>query len=153
MKCIESKDIIRYNPYFDSLQYSLQDCDKPYLQNQISRYSLEALSPLNAILENCTNKSIEQFKCLENSSPKDQEVQNSILCQFLNIDGNLKNFDTLATTLKSIGQTFSIIALAETNIDPEVRKPSIFQTMHQLTKEKKHAKPKAVDWGSAFINV
>ena len=88
LKCIKSKDIIRYNPYFDSLQRSLQDCDKPYLQNQVSRNSIEALSPLNAILENCTNKSIEQFKCLENSSPKDQESQNFILCQVLNIDGN-----------------------------------------------------------------
>ena len=94
LKCIKSKDTIRHNPYFDSLQHSLQDCYKAYLQNQISRNSIEALSPLNAILENCTNKSIEQLKCLENSSPKDQESQNSILCQFLNIDGNLKNFDT-----------------------------------------------------------
>ena len=142
LKCIKSRDIIRYNSYFDSLKHSLQDCDKPYLQNQIPRNSIEALSLLNAILEDCTNKSIDQFKCLEKSFPKDRESLNPILCQFLNIDGKLKNFDTLVTMLKSISHEFSIIALAETNIDPEVKEPYLIPNYASVYQRKKAGKTK-----------
>ena len=96
LNCLKSNDIIRYNPYSNSLQHALQDCDKPYLQNQDSHNSIEALlSPLNTILEKCTNKSLEQFKWLESSLSTVQNSQNCILCKFLNIHGKLKNFDTL----------------------------------------------------------
>ena len=39
--CIKNKNTIRYNPYFDSLKYSQEDCDKPYVQNQTSRNSID----------------------------------------------------------------------------------------------------------------
>ena len=145
--CIKNKDIIRYNPYFDSLKYSQEDCDKPYLQNQASRNSIDSLSPLSAILENCTNKSIEELQCLNSSLLKDENVQNTISCKFLNIDGNMKNFDTLLTTLKSIDHNFSIIALSETNIIPEVKDTYAIPNYESIYQNKKENKRKGSGLG------
>ena len=152
LNCLKSNDIIRYNPYFDSLQHALQDCDKPYLQNQASHSSIEALSPLNAILEKCTNKSLEQFKCIECSLSIDQDSRNCISCKFLNIDGNLKNFDTLVTMLNSIDHQFSIIALAETNIDPEAKDTYIIPNYASIYHSKKAGKSKESGLGIYIHN-
>ena len=56
-------------------------------------------------------------------------------------------FDTLATTLKSIGQTFSIIALAETNIDPEVKETFIIPNYASAYQRKKAGKAKGSGLG------
>ena len=45
-------------------------------------------------------------------------MKNSML--FQNIDGNKSNFDTLAIELKRYEFQFSIIALAETNVGPNM---------------------------------
>ena len=152
LSCIKNNDIMRYNPYFESLQQSLQDCDKPYLQNQTSQNSIDTLSPLNAILEGCTNKSIEQFKCLESQYSTDQDSQSHISCKFLNIDGNLKNFDTLVTMLKSISHKSSVIALAETNIDPEVKETYSISNYASIYQSKKAGKNKGSGIGIYIHN-
>ena len=152
LSCIKNNDIMRYNPYFESLQQSLQDCDKPYLQNQTSQNSIDTLSLLNAILEGCTNNNIEQFKCLESQYSTDQDSQSYISCKFLNIDGNLKNFDTLVTMLKSISHKFSVIALAETNIDPEVKDTYSIPNYASIYQSKKAGKNKGSGIGIYIHN-
>ena len=68
-------------------------------------------------------------------------------CKFLNIDGNLKNFDNLLTTLKSINQDFSIIALAETNINPEVKDTYAIPNYESVYHNKKENKRKGSGLG------
>ena len=150
--CLKCKDIIRYNPYFHSLQHSLQDCDKPYLQNQSSRNSIDSLTPLSAILENCTNKSVQEFNSISSSLFEDEKAQNTLSCKFLNIDGNLKNFDTLLTTLKFINQDFSIIALAETNINPELKDTYAIPNYESVYQNKKENKRKGSGLGMYIHN-
>ena len=91
--------------------------DKSYLRNQTAEYDREALLPLNSILEKCRINSLTDFN--DQSNFRNSSI-NSIMCKFLNIDGNTANFDSLLTTLQAMKSDFSIIGLADTNIDSSV---------------------------------
>ena len=57
----------------------------------------------------------------------------------------MKNFDTLLTTLKSIDHNFSIIALSETNINPEVKDTYTIPNYESVYQNKKEQREKEVD--------
>ena len=98
-ECLKSFDSIKYNPFYDRLKTSADDNDKPFLNNSICTCSdtIETLSSLSMLLENCTNESIEPFN---EKLTSHQEHKNSLSCKFVNIDGNASNFDTLVASLK-----------------------------------------------------
>ena len=59
----------------------------------------------------------------------------------------MKNFDTLLTTLKSIDHNFSIIALSETNINPEVKGTYAIPNYESVYQNKKENKRKGSGLG------
>ena len=112
--CLQTKNILRYNPFYDVIEESHEDLEKPYLQNQLSQDHIDTITPLSAILQSCSYYSIESFNQTSFNEP------NAYLnCKFFNIDGNTSNFDSLLCTLKALKSDFSFIGLAETNIDPK----------------------------------
>ena len=116
-RCLKCNDILKYNPFFDVIEALVNDYDKSYLQNQTAEDDREALLPLNSILEKCRINSLTDFNDQNNFH---NPSTNSIMCKFLNIDGNAANFDSLLTTLQSMKSDFFIMGLAETNIDSSI---------------------------------
>ena len=116
-RCLKCNDILKYNPFFDVIEALVNDNDKSYLRNQTAEDDREVLLPLNSILEKCRINSLIDFNDQNNFR---NSSTNSIMCEFLNIDGNAANFDSLLTTLQAMKSDFSIIGLAETNIDSSV---------------------------------
>ena len=115
-----SFDIIKYNPFHDKLKTSADDANKPYLNYVISHDTIETLSCLSLLLENCTTESIESLN--ENfKSHNELKHEKSVSFKFLNIDGNASNFDSLATSLQAINLKFSVVGIAETNVDPSAQ--------------------------------
>ena len=86
--------------------------ENPYVQNQLSQDDIDTITPLSAILQSCSYYSIKSFN---EASFSDSNAY--LNCKFLNIDGNASNFNTLLGTLKAFRCEFSVIGLAETNID------------------------------------
>ena len=82
----------------------------------------DIIAKVNQIHESCNSYSAKEF----NRTFCNQMNDNSSIL-FQNIDGNKSNFDPLALELKRYSNKFSIIALAETNIDPEL------SSLYQLT--------------------
>ena len=82
----------------------------------------DIIAKVNQIHESCNSYSAKEF----NRTFCNQINDNSSIL-FQNIDGNKSNFDPLALELKRYSNKFSIIALAETNIDPEL------SSLYQLT--------------------
>ena len=68
-------------------------------------------------------------------------------CKFLNIDGNASSFDTLLGTLKAFRCEFSVIGLAETNID---QKNSELHRIPNYHSEYQHKMLKKKDSGVAM---
>ena len=78
------------------------------------------------ILENCKNYSIHEF-----NSELSEKLTDSEGMFFINIDGNKSNFDSLSTELSRVKYDFPIIALAETNIDPD--ESSVYQLENYIS--------------------
>ena len=78
------------------------------------------------ILENCKNYSIHEF-----NSELSEKLTDSEGMFFINIDGNKSNFDSLSTELSRVNYDFPIIALAETNIDPD--ESSVYQLENYIS--------------------
>ena len=97
----------RYNP-FKSLTGHESGDDSDELEND------EFTNKLSNILYSCKSYDIAEFNLIHS---KDLEIQGSML--FQNIDGNKSNFDLFSTQLHCLKQKFSIIGLAETNINPD----------------------------------
>ena len=101
----------KYNPFFsvdkgDSVKfYDIDPLDVIDSVNQISnildKCSLYSIPEVNKIFSSATELSTEKFSTL-----------------FLNIDGNKSNFDRFVSELETYTEQFSVIGLAETNIDP-----------------------------------
>ena len=122
--CLQTKNILRYNPFYDVIKESQEDLEKPYVQNQLSQDDIDTITPLSAILQSCSYYSIKSFN--EASFSYSNAYLN---CKFLNIDGNASNFDTLLGTLKAFRCQFSVLGLAETNIDQK----TVNCTEYQIT--------------------
>ena len=94
--------IKKYNPFKFDLENDEIDLD-------------DNLQKLSLLLNNCKSYSVKKF----NNIYKDKfPMKNSML--FQNIDGNKFNFDTLVIELRRFKLNFSIIALVETNVGPEM---------------------------------
>ena len=111
--CIKTHEILRYNPFYDILEGE----DDRFFDEQPTEY-IESLQELSEILENCKNYSKNQFLNLISKVEQEKNPNKQIFSTyFLNIDGNKTNFNQLTAELKSIQHKFSVIALAETNVD------------------------------------
>ena len=115
--CIEIHEILRYNPFFDTLKEISENHDSIFLAENEPHDSFEILEPMSTILENCKQYTIDEF--CKFGSQADSKPENSFSCHFLNIDGNASSFDTFAITLNKITPKFSVIGIAETNIEEE----------------------------------
>ena len=96
----------RYNP-FSSLRY-----------NKYDNNSMEAFSELNHVdqlLQNCVPHSISYINSLLSLDTH----KNNLSVFYNNIDGVASNFDNLSAELSPMKSKFSIITLAETNLDVE----------------------------------
>ena len=82
----------------------------------------ETLLKVAQILDNCKSYSVKEFNRAFCNQTSDYS---SIF--FQNIDGNKSNFDTLAVETNRYNTNFSVIALAETNVSPEL------SSLYQLT--------------------
>ena len=112
-ECLNNFDLIKYNPYYETLaEISNENELKPFANDEPPE-SIEILEEYSNILENCENLTISQYN--KAVSEKNLNNGNPLTLQFLNIDGNASNFDSLATTIAKFKNKVSIIGLAETN--------------------------------------
>ena len=137
--CVEHNDIIRYNPFYQAPHFT----DNHLVEEEPISY-IESIQCASTILENCKSYTINQL----NSQIFTNSTGPFFSMCFLNIDGNLSNFDNFATQLRSINHKFLAIGLAETNTDPENSSlyqlgeySSIYQTRF-FNKEKNKTKAK-----------
>ena len=109
--CIQNHDIIRYNPFYQAPHFS----NNELLDNEPQDY-IDSIGTISKTLEACQSYSTNKFNILMKQIP--QTTSMSIFSHyFRNIDGNGTNFDKLAVELACIDHKFSVIGLAETNID------------------------------------
>ena len=116
----------RYNP-FHSLSQSNGNEEKFY-DDEGPGDEVMAQS-ICRVLKSCMpytvqdlNKIIsEQEKNRSNGSEKSSHNIAQFSSYFLNIDGNKSNFNSFCIELKRISHDFSVISLAETNTDPELK--------------------------------
>ena len=106
------RDPERYNPFHDI--FNNNHSDKFYEDEPFEFY--EFTEHTSKILETCHQYDGKGFnKLIKNLNPKsDTEIFSTF---FLNLDGNKTNFDELVVNLNQINHNFSIVGLAETNID------------------------------------
>ena len=107
-KCQETKEF-RYNP-FNACINSAKAGQEPASDNS-------DITEISQILNACSRYTPEQFSEMMKNYSSTGTSQLSLL--FNNIDGNATNFDSLAAELSALENKFSVIALAETNIDKE----------------------------------
>ena len=111
--CMLKHEIRRYNPFFSMFDGLDPDPDRFY-EDESTEF-VESVEKQSQILEDCKNY---DHKKLNNLISNTDELRNNNLSSlFINIDGNKSNFDSLVTELHRIEHKFSVVALAETNID------------------------------------
>ena len=113
--CLSANDIFRYNPFYEIENSEFSD---KFYDQEPAEY-VENMQEISDILECCKpynkNELSQLFNEIEsNTKTKNEEIFSSF---FFNLDGNQTNFDQVAADIKTIGHDFSIIGLAETNID------------------------------------
>ena len=106
--CILKNEIRRYNPFFSMFD----DVNPDKFYDDESSELVESVEQQSRILENCKDYNCKKFNDLMNN---DRCSEFSGL--FINIDGNKSNFDKFTTELHRLEHKFSVVALAETNID------------------------------------
>ena len=99
----------RYNPFKELLE----DTDNPNTNYD----NLESFQNINTILKSCKSYDKTSFNQLPYSSNNVSEKQ-LFSSYFLNIDGNLSNFDSFIAEIHQLKNAFSVIGLAETNCNP-----------------------------------
>ena len=119
--CFIKHDIRRYNPFYNL--FCNEHSDKFYDDEPVE--FVESVEQISKILENCSNYDHKSFNKLVKDFNID--VSKHFTTFFLNIDGNNTNFDQLVIEMERIDHKFSIIGLAETNIDKEEK------DLYQLT--------------------
>ena len=106
--CISSNPP-RYNP-FSTISYDRHD--------PVHLDEFEDVIEIRKILDCCRSynpKSLNHFMSLHSDSTE------KLSCLFNNIDGNASNFDTFAVDIAQYNHSFSVIGIAETNIDNELK--------------------------------
>ena len=100
----------RYNPFASLCATNSHTSYEPHTEDS-------DLQKINDILNNCDYYDIDKIGKLFSSN--DNEQNKVVTMLFNNIDGNATNFDSFCTEIANKHHKFSIIALAETNIDDE----------------------------------
>ena len=113
VNCLDVLEIIKYNPYHDTIMEITDDMDSMHNDEPIE--SIDILEDMSCVLEACKPYCIQEFN--EQHSPS--KTFGCFSCSFLNIDGNASNFDSLAVTLAKLNHTFDVIGIAETNVIAE----------------------------------
>ena len=103
-ECI-SNATLRYNP-FSSITYDKHD---PANLNEI-----EDLAEISKILEDCCYYNPIKFKKFLSTG---RNMDKNISVLFNNIDGNASNFDCFAAELSTYQHSFSVVGIAETNVE------------------------------------
>ncbi|KAL5260067.1 hypothetical protein ACHWQZ_G010252 [Mnemiopsis leidyi] len=116
---------LRYNPFKILIDYDEHEggSDDPILFK------------ISQILDQCEPYSTSAF-----NTDLGETLKNNGRCLFLNIDGNRSNFDLFLAELDRLKYQFPIIALAETNINPEessVYAIHGYKSFYQSTKSNK----------------
>ena len=119
-KCYKKSRInqVSDNPYCVSCSRLVATRYKPFYLDSNDEANLDAddiLMKVNQVHDKCNSYSVNEFNRTFCNQMKDNS---SIL--FQNIDGNKSNFDSLVLESKRYSNKFSVIALAETNIGPEL---------------------------------
>ena len=107
--CMTKNEIRRYNPFFNMFN----DLNPDRFYEDEPQDFVESVEKLSNILEDCKSYSHDKLNKLVSTS----KLQNNFSTFFVNIDGNKSNFDSLVTELSRIKHNFSVVALAETNIN------------------------------------
>lgn len=107
-------DPARYNPFREI--FNNNHSDKFYDDEPAEFY--EYTEHTSKILENCRQYDDKGFNKLINNLKSDSSSEN-FSTFFLNVDGNKTNFDELVANLNQLNHNFSVIGLAETNIDTD----------------------------------
>ena len=113
--CLECSGTVipRYNPYKDLIdEFSSVEDELNRNNSNIGNYT-EDLSEACRVLDNCKTINVSSLIGIMK-----EELYN-LNSYFYNIDGNKTNFDTVAGELQRFCGKFSIIGLAETNVDPK----------------------------------
>ena len=110
--CIEIYDIIRYNPLYQPPHLSRNE----FLDDEPLAY-VESLDTISQILESCSQYSFSELNTKIRTLPSSPNKK-LFSTYFYNIDGNATNFDNFALDMAQFVHTFSVIGLAETNVDP-----------------------------------
>ena len=106
--CYKTQGIKRYNPFFECIEMDPMH----HNDDAAATNNMECILEISNMLQNCTPYSIEELNVKIKSN-----IANKFSTFFLNIDGNATNFDQFVAELQLYQNTFSVIALAETNID------------------------------------
>ena len=115
--CNESSTkTLKYNP-FTSL-YTDSESTKFY---EIEPSDvIDSTKKISNILDNCSlcsTQDVNQLFCCNTDRPSSDKFSS----YFLNVDGNKTNFDKLVCELETFTEKFSVIGLAETNVDPSLK--------------------------------
>ena len=105
--CYETHGIKRNNPFSECLESDYMHENSIEPANDI-----ECISEISNILNNCSPYNVEEFNTKVVSHTGGQ-----FSTFFLNVDGNTTNFDQLVAEIQLYSHDFSVISLAETNID------------------------------------
>ena len=123
--CIKDH-IQRYNPFKELLE----DTDDP----NINCDNLESFQNINTILKSCKSYDKISFNRLPYSKVSEKSDVTLFSSYFLNIDGNLSNFDSFTAEIHQLKNTFSIIGLAEKNCNPDNKEPNNITNYTVFTK-------------------
>jgi hypothetical protein len=100
----------KYNPYkFVECRDGDDDDDSDYDAGYLE------MKKVSSVLEYCTPYTNNTFNQIEA-----KVFEKNISMYFLNIDGNQTNFDELIVEMHQYKHKFSVIGLAETNVDPSI---------------------------------
>ena len=103
----------KYNPF--SFQRTSYNKDGDHHYDEDITETLDILNTASHILNSCTAHTINDLSKTLGPNKSDFSTM------FLNIDGNKSNFDGLAAELSTLNHEFSLIGLAETNVDPSLK--------------------------------
>ena len=99
---------------------SVHDCsdddDKDRFYESDSSTIIDEFITISNLLNNC--KSCSSISDLNRYLTNHSASSSNFSTLFLNIDGNRSNFDSFTVDIHRIDHNFSVIGIAETNIDP-----------------------------------
>ena len=109
--------IPRYNPF----PPSVTDDDSNKFYNDDGTQDDITIQSISLVLNSCKAYSTRDLNSCIKQHLSNHKNTSPFSSYFLNVDGLRTNFDSLCVELKRIEHDFSVIGLAETNIEPELK--------------------------------